>query len=91
MTTRTPATPLPVFAPATPAGQRAILTAYRRIARDGYPHLCPVRWRIGPAAEMAMLRRLAVQGYSDDQPTPQLTVAGVEYARALLRSLGEDV
>lgn len=72
---------------ASAAGQTAILTAYRRIARDGYPHLCPLRIgkRCGPAIEMAVLGKLAVQGYSDGAMAPQLTPLGIEYAQWLLQ------
>ena len=77
---------LDAFPNASAAGQTAILAAFHRIARDGYPHLCPLRIgkNFGPAIETAVLRKLAAQGYSDGAPSPQLTPLGIEYAKLLL-------
>jgi hypothetical protein len=63
------------------AGLAAMRLAYKRIARDGYPHLCPVRIGkpFGPAIENAILRKLADQGFSDGNPAPQLTKLGIDY------------
>ena len=70
----------------SPAGRAAILTAYRRLVRGGLPLLCPVIGRRGPAAEEALLQKLARQGYSDGRPCPALTALGLEYARSLHRA-----
>lgn len=65
----------------TKAGLAAMRAAYKRIARDGYPHLCPLRIgaNFGPAIEMAVLRKLAAQGFSDGAMAPQLTSLGIAY------------
>lgn len=65
----------------TAAGLAAMRVAYKRIARDGYPHLCPMRIGkpFGPAIETAILRKLELQGFSDGKPSPALTALGIAY------------
>lgn len=69
----------------TASGLAAMRLAYARIARDGYPHLCPVRIGkpFGPAIETAILTKLAQQGFSDGKHAPQLTPAGIAYIEQL--------
>jgi hypothetical protein len=63
------------------SGLAAMRLAYKRIARDGYPHLCPVRIGkpFGPAIETAILKKLTAQGFCDGASSPQLTKLGIEY------------
>ena len=71
----------------TKTGWLAMVTAYRRIERDGYAHLCPLRINVnyGPAVEQAVLNKLTKQGFSDGRPSPYLTSVGIEFVCDKLR------
>jgi hypothetical protein len=64
-----------VKTPLTAAGWRAIDRALRRSGQDGRaPFVCPTPW--GPAAELAVLKRLTRDGFITDEPSPVVTDAG---------------
>jgi hypothetical protein len=62
------------------APQRRLLTL-AAVRRGGY--LCPVPWKMGPAAEMSLINALRRKGLATTEACPRITDAGLKAVGAV--------